>query len=143
MSTSQKPKNRPFKAKSARPGQESGRQAPPSDQGGRRGRGRPDAEGGGRGGRPPRGDDEGRQPKSNASAIGLSDLGGGGRGNWRAKRQPASVGGGTSPYPLASSELLPAVEGERRRKPEDSTYTEPQRLHKVLAAAGIGSRREI
>jgi 23S rRNA pseudouridine2605 synthase len=143
LSTSQKPKNRPFKAKSARPGQESGRQAPPSDQGGRRGRGRPDAEGGGRGGRPPRGDDEGRQPKSNASAIGLSDLGGGGRGNWRAKRQPASVGGGTSPYPLASSELLPAVEGERRRKPEDSTYTEPQRLHKVLAAAGIGSRREI
>jgi len=143
LSTSQKPKNRPFKAKSARPGQESGRQAPPSDQGGRRGRGRPDAEGGGRGGRPPRGDDEGRQPKSNASAIGLSDLGGGGRGNWRAKRQPASVGGGTSPYPLASSELLLAVEGERRRKPEDSTYTEPQRLHKVLAAAGIGSRREI
>ncbi|MCK6395397.1 23S rRNA pseudouridine(2605) synthase RluB [Zoogloea sp.] len=142
MSTSQKPKNRPFKAKSARPGgQESGRQGPPSDQGGRRGRGRPDGEGG-RGGRPPRGDDEGRQPKSNASAIGLSDLGGG-RGNWRAKRQAAAAGGGAAPYPLASSELLPAAEGERRRKPEDSTYTEPQRLHKVLAAAGIGSRREI
>jgi len=142
LSTSQKPKNRPFKAKPARPGgQESGRQGPPSDQGGRRGRGRPDAEGG-RGGRPPRGDDEGRQPKSNASAIGLSDLGGG-RGNWRAKRQAAAVGGGAAPYPLASSELLPVAEGERRRKPEDSTYTEPQRLHKVLAAAGIGSRREI
>ncbi|MBL8451572.1 MAG: pseudouridine synthase [Zoogloea sp.] len=75
--------------------------------------------------------------------MGLSDLGGG-RGNWRAKRQVAAAGGGgTTPYPLASSELLPAAEGERRRKPEDSTYTEPQRLHKVLAAAGIGSRREI
>jgi 23S rRNA pseudouridine2605 synthase len=71
----------------------------------------------------------------------MSDLGGG-RGNWRGRRS-GPEGASDSTYPLASSELLPPAEGERRRKPQDTTYTEPQRLHKVLAAAGIGSRREI
>ncbi len=69
----------------------------------------------------------------------MSDLGGA-RGSWRGRR---SAPGAADTYPLASSELLPQQEGERRRKPQDTTYTEPQRLHKVLAAAGVGSRREI
>lgn len=140
MSTSQKPKNRPFRPKTSRSGPDSGRQGPPSEQGGRRGRARADGDGA-RAERPARKEEEGRQPKSNASAIGLSDLGGG-RGNWRNRRQAAAIAGGGA-YPLASSELLPVAEGERRRKPDDSVYSEPQRLHKVLAAAGIGSRREI
>ena len=46
-------------------------------------------------------------------------------------------------YPLASSELPPRKVGRRRQAPADTTYTEPQRLHKVLAAAGIGSPPEI
>ncbi len=155
MSTSQKPKNRPFRAKTGKPG---GNGANPGSagagsrpggggqgqpQGGRRGRGRPEAEGN-RADRPAREPSSERQPKSNASAIGLSDLGGG-RGNWRARRQggAASLSGTEGGYPLASSELLPPAEGERPKRPQDTTYTEPQRLHKVLAAAGIGSRREI
>ncbi len=143
MSTSQKPKNKPFRAKTGKPagsaGTPHGQGAAP---GGRRGRGRTENEGT-RASRPERQPEGQRQPKSNASAIGLSDLGGG-RGNWRARRQgPVGFGGGDDGYPLVSSELPPAAEGERRRKPQDATYTEPQRLHKVLAAAGIGSRREI
>ncbi len=175
MSTSQKPKNRPFRPKTGKPGgdgprsaaSQSGPQAGPQGgrrgrgrpegegprsavpqggpQDGRRGRGRPDGEGNRAQGRPERDTDGNRQPKSNASAIGLSDLGGG-RGNWRGKR-PAAPGGFAkpdSPYPLASTELLPAADGERRQgKFQEPAYTEPQRLHKVLAAAGVGSRREI
>ena len=154
MSTSQKPKNRPFRAKTGKPGgnganpgnggagsRPGGGQGQP--QGGRRGRGRPETEGN-RADRPQRESNGERQPKSNASAIGLSDLGGG-RGNWRARRQggAASLSGTDGGYPLASSELLPPADGERPKRPQDTTYTEPQRLHKVLAAAGIGSRREI
>lgn len=150
MSTSQKPKNKPFRAKTGKPGgpARSGGNGPRPQgaaagqpQGGRRGRGRPEGDGN-RASRAER-DDGFRQPKSNASAIGLSDLGVG-RGNWRAKRQGnVGFGGGDDSYPLVSNELPPAAEGERRKKPQDTTYTEPQRLHKVLAAAGIGSRREI
>ena len=149
MSTSQKPKNKPFRAKAgasagdARGGPRSGASAQDRPQGPRRGRGRPEAEGN-RAVRVERERDDNRQPKSNASAIGLTGLGGG-RGNWRARRQGAVTGYGSADggYPLASSELLPPADGERRRRPDDTTYTEPQRLHKVLAAAGIGSRREI
>lgn len=143
MSTSQKPKNRPFRPKTGKPATAGGRQGAPDggQPGGRRGRGQAAGDGGR--GRAEREPDSARQPKSNASAIGLSDLGGG-RGNWRGRRQAAG-GHGTpeAPYPLASAELLPPAEGEHKRKPQDATYTEPQRLHKVLAAAGIGSRREI
>ncbi|WP_374479535.1 23S rRNA pseudouridine(2605) synthase RluB [Zoogloea sp.] len=139
MSTSQKPKNRPFRPKTGKPGA-AGRPAGAPDgspAGGRRGRG-PSTEAPRRA-RSESEQDGGRQPKSNASAIGLSDLGGA-RGSWRGRR---SAPGAADTYPLASSELLPQQEGERRRKPQDTTYTEPQRLHKVLAAAGVGSRREI
>lgn len=152
MSTSQKPKNRPFRPKAGKPGAAAPRADGP--QGGRRGRGKPPAgdalearREGKRPGRPERDADGGRQPRSNASAIGLSNLEGG-RGNWRARRQgPAgSYTSPEAPYPLASSEL-PLQEGgaeaRRPKRPQDTTYTEPQRLHKVLAAAGIGSRREI
>ena len=151
MSTSQKPKNRPFRAKSGKPGAENNRAEGP--QGGRRSRGKPPVEGnrdarpaGTRAGRPERDADGGRQPRSNASAIGLSSLEGG-RGNWRARKQgpAAAYTSPEAPYPLASSEL-PLQEGmdpRRGKRPQDTTYTEPQRLHKVLAAAGIGSRREI
>ncbi|MBL8434423.1 MAG: pseudouridine synthase [Zoogloea sp.] len=146
LSTSQKPKNRPFRPKAGKPGGE-------GPQGGRRNRGRPSAEGNrdarpdsNRGGRPERDTDGGRQPRSNASAIGLSNLEGG-RGNWRARRQGAGGGYASpeSPYPLASSEipLQDGADARRPKRPQDTTYTEPQRLHKVLAAAGIGSRREI
>lgn len=147
MSTSQKPKNKPFRAKPGKPGGNAGGGSRPGAgpapaAGGRRGRGRPEAEGN-RAARPERDADGARQPKSNASAIGLADLGGG-RGNWRARKQGgAGYAAGDGSYPLASSELLPAAEGERRKRPQDTTYTEPQRLHKVLAAAGVGSRREI
>lgn len=140
MSTSQKPKNRPFRPKTGKPGA-AGRPAGVPEEasaGGRRGRG-PSAGDAPRRARSESEQDGGRQPKSNASAIGLSDLGGA-RGGWRGRR-PAP--GAADAYPLASSELLPLQEGERRRKPQDTTYTEPQRLHKVLAAAGVGSRREI
>lgn len=151
MSTSQKPKNRPFRAKSGKPGAENNRAEGP--RGGRRSRGKPPVEGnrdarpaGNRAGRPERDADGGRQPRSNASAIGLSSLEGG-RGNWRARKQgpAAAYTSPEAPYPLASSEL-PLQEGmdpRRGKRPQDTTYTEPQRLHKVLAAAGIGSRREI
>lgn len=151
MSTSQKPKNRPFRPKAGKPGAEAQRADGP--QGGRRSRGKPPAgtsldarREGNRPGRAERDADGGRQPRSNASAIGLSNLEGG-RGNWRARRQ-GPAGAYTSPeapYPLASNEL-PLQEGtepRRPKRPQDATYTEPQRLHKVLAAAGIGSRREI
>lgn len=141
MSTSQKPKNRPFKAKPGRPASESGRPGAQAPRGGRQGRGRQQEAEGNRPERPARAGEEGRQPRSNASAIGLSDLRGG-KGGWRA-RKPQGAVGADGTYPLASSELLPRVEGERHRKPADAAYTEPQRLHKVLAAAGIGSRREI
>jgi 23S rRNA pseudouridine2605 synthase len=127
LSTSQKPKNRPFKAKPGRPAPESGRPGAPAPRGGRQGRGRPQESEGNRPERPARGGEEGRQPRSNASAIGLADLRGG-RGNWRA-RKPQGVVGPEGSYPLASSELLPPAEGERHRKPADAAYTEPQRLH--------------
>jgi len=151
LSTSQKPKNRPFRAKSGKPGAENNR--PEGPQGGRRSRGKPPVEGnrdarpaGNRAGRPERDADGARQPRSNASAIGLSNLEGG-RGNWRARKQgpAAAYTSPEAPYPLASSEI-PLQEGadpRRGKRPQDTTYTEPQRLHKVLAAAGIGSRREI
>lgn len=142
MSTSQKPKNRPFRPKTGKPASAGGRPAGASDgatAGGRRGRGQSGGEAARRGRAESDRDGE-RQPKSNASAIGLSDLGGG-RAGWRGRGKV--VGGSDSPYPLASTELLPPQEGERRHKPQDAAYTEPQRLHKVLAAAGIGSRREI
>ena len=152
MSTSQKPKNRPFRPKAGKPGAEGPRADGP--QGGRRNRGKqPPVEGsrearpeGSRARRPERDADGGRQPRSNASAIGLSNLEGG-RGNWRARRQgpAAAYTSPEAPYPLASSEI-PLHEGadpRRGKRPQETTYTEPQRLHKVLAAAGIGSRREI
>lgn len=142
MSTSQKPKNRPFRPKTGKPAAAGGRPDGTADggpAGGRRGRGQSVGEGARRG-RPEHDQDGGRQPKSNASAIGVSDMGGG-RGNWRGRR--SAPGASDAAYPLASNELLPPVEGEHRRRPQDTTYTEPQRLHKVLAAAGIGSRREI
>ncbi|MCK6396757.1 MAG: hypothetical protein L6Q67_24150, partial [Zoogloea sp.] len=123
MSTSQKPKNKPFRAKTGKPGGpvRPGASGPRPQgaaagqpQGGRRGRGRPEGDGN----RAPRTerDDGFRQPKSNASAIGLSDLGVG-RGNWRAKRQGnVGFGGGDDSYPLVSNELPPSAEGERRKK---------------------------
>ena len=142
MSTSQKPKNRPFRPKTGKPAAAGGRPGGMADggpTGGRRGRGQSAGEAARRG-RSEYDQDGGRQPKSNASAIGVSDLGGG-RGNWRGRR--SAPGASDVAYPLASNELLPPAEGEHRRKPQETTYTEPQRLHKVLAAAGIGSRREI
>lgn len=131
MSTSQKPKKTPFRAKTGKPTAAT----PDGQPGGRRGRGRPDAEGRPSGRGKPEGE-QSRQPRSHASAIGLDDAG---RGRRPVRRPDAD-----DAYPLVSNEL-PAEEpgGERRRKPQDETYTEPQRLHKVLAAAGIGSRREI
>jgi 23S rRNA pseudouridine2605 synthase len=170
LSTSQKPKSRPFRAKTGKPGGNAGNAGnaggslrsagggsrpgggpraagadrnQPQGQGPRRGRGRPENEGN-RAVGAEREFDGGRQPKSNASAIGLSDLGGG-RGNWRARKLGAasSLSGTAGGYPLASTELLPPAEGEQRKRPEETTYDAPQRLHKVLAAAGIGSRREI
>ena len=69
-------------------------------------------------------DDGFRQPKSNASAIGLSDLLG--RGNWRAKRQGnVGFGGGDDSYPLVSNELPPSAEGERRKSPRTPPHQSP------------------
>ena len=74
MSTSQKPKNRPFRPKAGKPGAAAPRADGP--QGGRRGRGKPPAgdalearREGKRPGRPERDADGGRQPRSNASAM--------------------------------------------------------------------------
>lgn len=69
----------------------------------------------------------------------------GGRGNWRARRQ-GPAGSYTSPELVPAGERRASLQedgAEARRPccPQDTTYTEPQRLHKVLAAAGIGSRR--
>jgi 23S rRNA pseudouridine2605 synthase len=145
LSNSQNPKNRPVRPKSgasaasSSPAGGGGPGKPPfGAPAGRRGRGKPDNRN-----KPAyageRVDDGNRQPKSNASAIGLADLGGA-RGNWRAKRVPVAAAYGLP----TSGELPPAApEGERRGRPQDTTYSEPQRLHKILAAAGLGSRREI
>jgi hypothetical protein len=156
LSTSQKPKNRPFRAKTGKPG---GNGANPGSagagsrpggggqgqpQGGRRGRGRPEAEGN-RADRPAREPSSERQPKSNASAIGLSDLGGG-RGNWRARRQggAASLSGTEGGYPLASSELLPrpkaSVPKSRRIRPIPSPSVCTRCWRRPVSAPGAKSR---
>ena len=136
MSNSQKPKNRPFRPKTGAPAP-GGKIRGTSAGGPPRGRGRGSAEAS-------RGDqDEGaRQPRSNASAIGLGDTGG--RGNWRARK--AQSGAAAYGLPTSGDALPTSATPEReQRRPQgrDAAYTEPQRLHKVLAAAGLGSRREI
>ena len=162
MSNSQKPKNRPLRPKTGAGASAPGKppfgaavagKPPFGAPAGRRGRGKPDGRNApSLAGKPDnrnnpklageRDPDGNRQPKSNASQIGLADLVGGGRGNWRAARQApaAAYGLPTSSEPLVG---VPPAQGERRGRPQEPTYSEPQRLHKILAAAGIGSRREI
>ncbi|NTV10914.1 MAG: hypothetical protein HGA47_09100, partial [Zoogloea sp.] len=117
MSNSQKPNSRPPRPNAAPKRPARPKQSRPSDQQ-PRGERSPDAE-------------PLRQPRSHESALGVMPQGA------RQMRRPPRPQGGFG------GEGMLRAEGAPRPAKGVPAYTEPQRLHKVLAAAGVGSRREI